>query len=119
MEYAKYHNKYNNKKIETQDGTFDSQKEYGRWCDLKWMQRAGQITCLQRQVPFELIPSQKRNGKTVERPCTYIADFVYFDKSGEKIVEDVKGYRQGQAYQVFAIKRKLMLEIYDIQIKEI
>lgn len=106
--------KYNNKKIVTADGTFDSKKEYGRWCDLKWMQRAGQITNLQRQVKFELIPSQKVDGKVVERPCSYIADFVY-EQDGKQVVEDAKGMKT----DTYILKRKLMLERYGIQIKEV
>jgi len=76
------------------------------------------ITDLQRQVEYLLIPSQYRNvnGKRVcvERPCKYKADFVYKEK-GQLVVEDVKGFRTPE----YVIKRKLMLERYDIVIKEV
>lgn len=120
--------KYKNKKTETEEGTFDSEKEYGRWCDLKWMQKAGQIENLQRQVKFELVPSQRIDGKVVERSITYIADFTYL-QDGELVVEDVKPtfrneyvekrYKATAGYKVFTIKRKLMLYKYGIQIKEV
>lgn len=106
--------KYRNKKIDTAEGRFDSEKEYSRWVDLKWMQRAGQINDLQRQVTFELLPSQKIDGKVVERPVKYIADFVYM-QNGEKVVEDVKGLKLPE----YIIKRKLMLYIHGLKVKEI
>lgn len=108
------HRKYRNKKIDTAEGRFDSEKEYSRWVDLKWMQRAGQITDLQRQVTFELLPSQRIDGKVVERPVKYIADFVYM-QNGEKVVEDVKGLKLPE----YVLKRKLMLYIHNLRIKEI
>ena len=61
----------------------------------------------------------KIRGKVIEREAAYIADFVYFDREGNTVVEDVKGYRNGQAYAVFVLKRKLMLERYGIKIKEL
>lgn len=50
----------------------------------------------------------------MENECAYIADFVY-TQDGSEIVEDTKGTRTA----VYRIKRKLMLERYGIQIKEI
>ena len=111
--------KYHNKKIEVDGMKFDSKKEYQRFLELSLLQRAGYISDLERQVKFILIPSQKINGKVVEREVTYKADFVYKDDSGQTVVEDVKGYKKGNAYYVFSIKRKLMLQLYGIQIKEI
>lgn len=121
--------KYYNKKVVADGITFDSKKEYRRWCELKLMERAGEISDLQRQVKFVLIPSQynyilkedgfKKKGKCIERECAYIADFVYKDKNGEQVVEDTKGYKQGGAYAVYTIKRKLMLYFYGIKIKEV
>ena len=107
--------KYHNRKI-TRDGeTFDSVKEYRRWCELKLMERAGVITDLKRQVKFELIPSQKVDGKVVERPVNYVADFVYTNSFGFKIVEDVKGVRTRE----YILKRKMMLWNHGIRIQEV
>ena len=82
-------NNFGNKKTVVDGITFDSQKEAARWQELKLMQRAGLICELQRQVPFVLIPKQERNGKVIERPVVYKADFVYRE-NGEDVVEDVK-----------------------------
>lgn len=113
--------KYKNKKIEIDGHTFDSRKEGNRYIELRMLEKAEVIKDLRRQVKFVLIPSQRGDDKKViERECAYIADFVYIDcKTGETVVEDVKGYRGGGAYEVFKIKRKLMLERYGIRIKEV
>lgn len=107
--------KYGNRKMQTDEGTFDSVKEYYRWLDLRQMVKAGIVSDLQRQVHYQLIPAQKIGGKTVEKACTYIADFVYKDKSGNTVVEDVKGVKT----EVYKIKKKLMLWRYGIHIKEV
>lgn len=107
--------KYRSKKITLPDGTvFDSKKEYSRWCELNLLQRGGEIRNLQRQVKYELIPSQRVNGKVAERACTYVADFVYEDNDGVH-VEDTKGFRTTD----YIIKRKLMLWVHGIRIKEV
>ena len=106
--------KYGSRKV-TRDGmTFDSQKEYRRFCELRLLERAGKVKDLQRQVKFELIPSQRIGGKVVERACNYIADFVYTE-NGKKVVEDTKGFKTTD----YIIKRKLMLWVHGIKIKEI
>lgn len=113
-------NKYQAQKCEFNGIWFDSKREANRYAELLLLSRSGQITSLQRQVKFELIPAQKdEKGKCLERAVSYIADFVYKDKQGNTVVEDVKGYKQGGAYSVFTIKRKLMLYKYGIKIREI
>lgn len=128
-------NKYNAKKITdpfTGD-VFDSKKEYNRWCNLRLLERAGKITDLKRQVTFELIPTQREEstevykagpqkglpkpGAIIEKGVSYVADFTYY-QDGKYIVEDTKGYKKGAAYQIFSIKRKLMLQ-KGIRVKEI
>lgn len=106
--------KYNAKKIETEDGVFDSLKEYRRWLVLKPMAASGEIRDLQRQVRFKLLDQQRDKDGKLLRGLYYVADFVYF-KGEEQIVEDVKGDKT-EAYQ---IKKKLMLKILGITIKEI
>lgn len=106
--------KYNSRKISRDGITFDSVKEYRRWCELSLLERAGTIQNLQRQVKFELIPSQRIDGKVIERPCTYIADFVYTG-NGKMVVEDTKGFRTTD----YIIKRKLLLWVHGIRIQEI
>lgn len=130
MRYAQ--SKYYNKKVVVDGIEFDSKKEGQRYRELSLMQRAGKISGLRLQVPFELVPNQyetvtvqlktktKQVEKLVERKIEYIADFVYTDlETNETVVEDVKGYKQGGAYAVFQIKRKLMLSVYGIKVREI
>ena len=106
--------KYGNKKITVDGVTFDSKKEYFRWCELCLLEKAGQITDLKRQVKFELIPSQRIDGKVVERPVHYVADFVY-QENGQTVVEDTKGVKTKD----YILKRKMMLYIHGIKIREV
>ena len=115
--------KYHSKKITIDGSTFDSRKEYRRFCELSLLQRAGAITDLQRQVEFELIPAQRepdtigvrggvKKGKTIEHKVSYIADFTY-KENGQLVVEDTKGYPTKD----FIIKRKLLLWVHGIRLK--
>jgi hypothetical protein len=108
--------KYHNKKVVRDGEKFDSVKEYRRFCELLLLEKGGVISDLQRQVKYVLIPSQKEGKKTIERECSYKADFVYTDnETGETVVEDVKGMRT----EVYKIKRKLMLWVHHIKIIEV
>ena len=126
--------KYHSKKTVIDGITFDSRKEAERYSELKLLERCGAISNLELQKVYELIPAQYelyerygKNGnrlkdgkKCIEKSCVYKADFVYIDnETGQQVVEDVKGYKGGQAYSLFTIKRKLMLERYGIKVKEI
>lgn len=106
--------KYHNKKVTLDGITFDSRKEAKRYQELRLLERAGAISDLQRQVAFILIPSQKVDGKVVERPVKYLADFVYTE-DGEMVVEDTKGFKTAD----YIIKRKLMLYVHGVQIREV
>ena len=99
-------------------GGYDSRKEHKRALELKQMAKAGIITDLQEQVPFELLPKQEVigfNGKMMcgRRAMKYIADFVYIE-NGVQVVEDSKGFRTPE----YKRKRNLMLKIHGIIIKE-
>lgn len=109
--------KYHNKPVKTEEGKFDSQREYRRWCELKLMERAGEIKDLRRQVPYTLIPAQRdpETGKIIERECKYWADFVYETKDGAVVVEDAKG----EPTKDYIVKRKLMLQVHGIRIQEV
>ena len=110
-------NKYGATKVVSNGKTFDSKKEAKRYTELLIMQKNNHIKDLQTQVKYVLIPSQKdENGKVIERECSYIADFVYFDiKANKTIVEDTKGFRTPE----YKIKKKLMLYVHNIRIKEV
>lgn len=107
--------KYRNVKVTYFGETFDSQKEAERWLYLRSLQKRGKISNLKRQVKYELIP---RAPGVKLQALSYIADFVY-DKDGETIVEDVKGYKAGEAYRLFTAKKKVMYFRYKILIQEV
>ena len=105
--------KYHNRKVTINGEIFDSKKEAARWQELLLLQRAGKISHLNRQVTYELIPSQYIDGKCVERSVKYVADFVY-KENGNLIVEDTKGMKTPE----YVVKRKLLLYTYGIRIRE-
>lgn len=109
--------KYRNQKTIVDGITFDSKKEANRWAELKLLERAGKITFLQRQVSYVLVPKQVRDGKMIERPVVYKADFAYKDENGEDVVEDVKS--PATKTQVYILKRKLLLWEYGLQVREV
>lgn len=110
--------KYRSQKTEVDGITFDSRKEATRYSELKLLERAGEIKDLQRHRVFLLIGYQyDKAGRIIERPVNYIADFTYRDKTGDFIVEDVKS--PATCTPQYIIKRKLMLSIYGIRIKEV
>lgn len=95
---------------------FDSKKEEGRFQQLLFLQKAGKIHNLRRQVRFELIPAQYQDGRFVERACSYIADFTYME-GNRLVVEDVKS-KITRKQPEYVIKRKLMLWVHHIRIRE-
>lgn len=100
--------------------TFQSKREYKRYQQLALLERAGEISDLRVEVPFELLPAQSKADGSKEQPLSYRADFVYL-KGGKQIVEDAKGYRNTSSaiYRLFVAKRKLMLWVHGIEIKEV
>ena len=127
--------KYHSRKI-TRDGiTFDSIREFRRFQELRLLEKAGAIQNLQRQVKFELIPAQyeeiptgelykrgDRKGQPkmkrvcVEESVCYYADHVYME-NGKRVVEDVKS--SATKTKEYIIKRKLLLYIHGIKIREV
>lgn len=124
---SKTKSKYKAKKEKVDGIVFDSRKEARRYTELLLLEQAGDIKDLKRQVKYILIPAQKEpdtigprggtiKGKSLEREVAYYADFVYYDnRTGELVVEDVKGVRTPE----YTIKRKLMLWVNGIRIKEV
>lgn len=99
--------KYRNKKVVLGGLMFDSRFEAKKWQELCVRQRIGEITDLQRQVRFSLIPT-RYYGKECVRGCSYVADFVYKEKDGQSVVVDTKGFETPE----YIVKKKLFLEIY-------
>ena len=132
--------KFNNKKMETPEGVFDSKGEWQRWLFLKDQERLGLIKDLQRQVKFVLLPTQYRDEvvhlktkdkivkRVAEREVTYTADFVYRKQTKDidnnllghievwsKVVEDYKGYPNDR----WPLKKAMMLYFHGIAIREV
>lgn len=99
--------KYRNKKTVVDGITFDSQREANRWQELTLMQKAGEITELERQVRYPI----RVNGHEV---CCYISDATY-RKDGKLVVEDAKGHRTRD----YILKRKLMKAALGIEVIEV
>ena len=95
-------NKYHNIKSIYNGVVYDSRKEAKRAFELNMLQRANEISNLQRQVKFELQPAYTtKDGRKIQA-IFYVADFVY-KINGIQVVEDVKGVRT----EVYRLKRKL------------
>ena len=107
--------KYGNQKTVIDGIVFDSKREGQRYQELRLMERAGEISGLERQVTFPLLPRMKApNGKVVQG-VKYIADFVYRDRHGALVVEDAKGYKTKE----YVLKKKLLLDRYGYWIQEV
>ena len=114
--YHGHGNKYRAEKVTVDGKTFDSRREAKRYAELALLQKAGAIRDLECQKRYRLIPTQRKDGKVVERPVDYVADFVYIDTAtGALVVEDTKGFKTKD----YIIKRKLMLQVYGVQIREV
>lgn len=109
--------KYGSVKQQVMGITFDSKAEARRFLELKALEAAGQIDCLELQKRFLLLSSKRNADGYLERETAYVADFVYVDSSGETIVEDTKS--PATRTPEYVIKRKLMLHIHGITIREI
>lgn len=131
INYTKTSCKYGAQKVKIDGITFDSKKEARRYSELKILEKANQIHELRLQVKFLLVPAQReeseevyqrgkrkgqpKEGKLIEKELSYYADFVYYDSSGKMVVEDAKGFRTTD----YIIKRKLMLWLYKVRIREV
>ncbi len=100
--------KYRSERVQVDGIKFDSKREANRYAELKLLERAKEISHLMLQVTYPL----RVEGMLITK---YRADFVYNDKGGAIVVEDAKGFRT----PAYKIKRKLMLALYKIKIKEV
>lgn len=102
-------NKYHAKITVVDNIKFRSKLEAKRWAELRFMERAGLIHDLKHHTRYPFFIDSVYIA-------FYESDFEYVEKkTGDKIVEDTKGY----ATDVYKIKRRLMQAIYGIEVKEI
>jgi hypothetical protein len=112
-------NKYGNIPTEVDGYRFDSKKEAAEYQRLKYRQQAGEIRNLvadKKQLRFALVVG----GVHI---CDYEADFTYEEKLPgpgsapywKRVVSDAKGFKTPE----YKIKKKLMLGLMGIEIKEV
>jgi hypothetical protein len=105
--------KYNAVKTTVDGIVFASKAEAGRYSYLKALERAGVIQGLRLQPIYPIAPTcWDLVGRHV---CNYVADFQYYRKDGELVIEDVKGMKT----PVYRLKKKLVEAIYGITITEV
>jgi len=109
---AKYHN--------TKTNGYDSKREASFAVRLELLKQAAdhreRVVSIERQVRYTLIPAQRGpDGKLAERKCDYVADFRVQYADGRQEVIDVKGVKTKD----YVIKRKLMLHVHGIKIREV
>ncbi len=116
--------KYQNKPTNLDGISFQSQHEAARWAELLLLQKCRKIRNLQRQVTFRLdLPNPKAPNDQARNIdiAKYIADFVYEEDRGGgiwvQVVEDAKS--EATKTDVYRIKKRLMLAIHGIEIKEV
>ena len=98
--------------------TFDSEKEARRFGELRMWLQFGDIRDLRLQVNFTLQEGFTTDSGERVRPIVYRADFTYQERtpSGWRtVVEDVKGVRTKE----YNMKRKMMLEKFGVDIREV
>lgn len=118
--------RYRLKKLVPQDGCckdsllWDSEKEYRRWGELKLLEKKGEISELQRQLPFRIgiLYYKPKCFIYVNHDCfkseiVYKADFTYIENK-KLVVEDTKGYHTRE----YKKKKMLMKKIYGIDVRE-
>ena len=98
--------KYNARPTVVDNIRFASKKEAARYCDLRLLERAGEISELELQPKYKIIVFDCLI-------CSYIGDFRYRE-NGEQVVEDVKGVKT----PAYRLKNKLMWAVHNIKIKE-
>jgi len=96
--------KFGNKRIEIDGYMFDSLKESRRYVELRILRIKGLIHALFVHPVFQL------------SVCKYEADFSFYTKDGEYVVEDVKS--PATRTSTYKMKKKLMKAEKDIEIKE-
>lgn len=101
--------KYGNIKTFVDGRLFASKREAARYSELRILLRAGEIGDLVCQ-PRLACPVGSIHV------CTYVPDFSYWDhKKNSQVFEDVKGYRTA----IYRLKKKLVLAVHGIEIKEV
>jgi len=117
------YNKYGAKKTVVDNITFASKKEADRYCQLKLLEKAGEIRNLELQPRYDLAVKGVKLG-------FYKADFRYEEtwpltvilkhnhtrklEAWKLVIEDCKGFKT----PIYRLKKKLLLALHGIDIYE-
>ena len=102
-------NKYHNIPTTLDNHTFPSKREAARYLELKLLLIAKHIHSLRLQPAYPIVVNNLH-------VATYYADFTYVDAAtGSTVIEDAKGVRTS----VYALKKKLVEALYQVQIVEV
>lgn len=104
---SKYKNEDDFRIINNVKHKFDSKREARCFDDLFRQLKLGMISQLKLQPKYLLIPTLNWNETTL-RKISYIADFEYLDKNGNKIAVDAKGFQT----DVYKLKKRLFIQNY-------
>lgn len=108
-------NKFGAKKTIIGDLKFDSKKEADYYVRLVMQKKAKdeneRVIEIELQPRYDIIVNDVNIG-------FYKADFKVKYATGKVQVVDVKGLKQGSAYQLFRLKKKLVEALYNIRIIE-
>lgn len=94
---------------------YDSVAEYNRGMELLILQRAGNISNLERQIRMLVQDGFTYRNEKI-RPIYYVADFRYIDEHGHTVIEDVKAFdkkkKKFRTTADFDLKWKLLKHRY-------
>lgn len=94
--------KYGNRRVEYDGRTFHSVAEMEHYKTLKLQEAAGEISDLECQPRYELLPWFRDRDGTAHQPIFYVADFGFTEQS-RSVAVDVKGMET----ELFKLKSKL------------
>ncbi len=107
----------NSKKVKEDGYKFDSVVECERYCELKLLAAAGEITDLIVHPSFVLQEGFTYQNKKVQ-PIKFTADFEYVE-NGRRVVEDVKS-NWTKTFTDYSIRRRMFIfQHQDIDFREV
>lgn len=106
-------NKYGARKTVVGDIKFDSKKEANRWMELQLLERAGEISNLERQVKIYLLGQYRPLYTRTGRKMKITFDFAYIEE-GVQVYEDAKGMPTRDYEVRVAVARAMGLEVREV-----
>ena len=98
------------------DGTFfHSKGELRRWEELKLLEKAGEISELERQVQYNLhVVGGDGQPVFVAR---FTPDFKFIERSGEVVIEDFKSPASAKD-EAYRLRKRMFEAEYGLQVRE-